>query len=81
MDNTRFNTTTFMRIQVPLMILANLMLFMIAIFCMPDWIFGVSSVFPPYPQESITNKVVRAIQTVENVGTAAVKTLVKDAST
>jgi len=80
MDNTRFNTTAFMRIQVPLMILANLLLFMFAIFFMPDWIFGTPKVFPPYPQESIFNTVAEGIQTVTDTGTGAVGTLFKGAT-
>ena len=73
MDNTRFNTTAFMRIQVPLMILANLLLFMFAIFFMPDWIFGTPKVFPPYPQESILNTVAEGIQTVTDTAKGAVE--------
>ena len=75
MDNTRFNTTTFMRIQLPLMILANLILFMGAIFFMPDWIFGLPKVFPPYPDKSAFDSIAKGIQTVADTGTGAVKTL------
>jgi hypothetical protein len=42
------DTTNFIRIQAPLMILANIMLLMVLIFLSPEWIFGASSVYPPY---------------------------------
>jgi len=45
-----FDTTNFIRIQAPLMILANIMLLMVLIFLSPEWIFGASSVYPPYKQ-------------------------------
>ena len=77
MDNTRFNTTTFMRIQLPIMILANLLLFMGAIFFMPDWIFGLPKVFPPYPQESIINTIAEGVQTVADTAKGATTTLFK----
>jgi hypothetical protein len=43
-----FDTTKFTRIQTPVMILANIMLLMVLIFLSPEWIFGASSVYPPY---------------------------------
>jgi len=77
MDNTRFNTTTFMRIQLPLMILANLLLFMSAIFFMPDWIFGLPKVFPPYPEKSAINTIAEGIQTVANTAKGATDIIFK----
>ena len=57
------------------MILANLLLFMGAIFFMPDWIFGLPKVFPPYPQESIINSIAEGVQTIADTSTGAIKTL------
>ena len=55
------------------MILANLLLFMFAIFFMPDWIFGTPKVFPPYPQQSVINTVAEGIQTVADTAKGAVE--------
>ena len=59
------------------MILANLLLFMAAIFFMPDWIFGSPNVFPPYPQKDIVNTVSEGIQTVANAAKGAVEPLLR----
>lgn len=66
-----------MRIQVPLMILANLILFMGAIFFMPDWIFGLPKVFPPYPEKSVINTIAEGIQTVGNTAKGATDIIFK----
>ena len=57
------------------MILANLLLFMSAIFFMPDWIFGLPKVFPPYPQESIVNTIAEGVQTVADTAKGVTGTL------
>ena len=44
------DTNIFMRIQMPLMILANLLLFLYMLFYMPDWVFGIPKLYPPFPQ-------------------------------
>jgi hypothetical protein len=44
------DNTIFMRIQMPLMILFNLGLFLFMLFTMPDWVFGIPKLYPPFPE-------------------------------
>jgi hypothetical protein len=47
--------TTFLRIQTPIMILANIILFVVLLFTTPDWVFGIKNLYPPYAPVSVAS--------------------------
>jgi hypothetical protein len=47
--------TTFLRIQTPIMILANIILFVVLLFTTPDWVFGIKNLYPPYSPVSVAS--------------------------
>lgn len=47
--SAKIDTTIFMRIQLPVMILFVLGLFLVMLFTMPDWVFGIPKLYPPFP--------------------------------
>ena len=48
--SVKIDTTIFMRIQLPVMILFILGLFLFMLFTMPDWVFGIPKLYPPFPE-------------------------------
>jgi len=71
--SVKIDTTIFMRIQLPIMILFILGLFLFMLFYMPDWVFGIPKLYPPFPEVTPdllarTNIAIKgAVNTVANV--------------
>jgi hypothetical protein len=58
------DNTIFMRIQLPLMILFNVGFFLFILFKMPDWVFGIPKLYPPFPEVTpdLVNQATNAIE-------------------
>lgn len=52
------DATNFLRIQTPIMILANIMLFVTLLFTTPDWVIGIKNLYPPYSPVSVASAII-----------------------
>ena len=71
----KIDNTIFMRIQLPLMILVNLLFFLFILFRMPDWVFGIPKLYPPFPEVTpdLVTRINNAIESTARVATATAR--------
>jgi hypothetical protein len=68
MSDKKYDLTNFYYIIVPLMIMSILLFGIWMLFTLPDWVFGIPKLYPPYPGvgDNLTQNVTNALKFIQS---------------